>query len=349
MKIEIKRLILKIVLGVLITGSVILGGAAFSFWRFLNTPLETPKLVLIDKGWNLNRIAKFLEDQEVISSAQWFLLLVYYHDYQEKRPLTLHAGEYQFIQGELPARILSRMQHGDVVRYKFSFPEGLTAKEIAARMLAQGWSDAPQLMQDAEVIKKLHLPAKVLEGWLFPETYFFTRGVSTFEMLSRMTRMTRKILDQEWPNRSPGYALTPQETLILASIIEKETGQASERNRISGVFHNRMRRNMRLESDPTVIYGLTDFTGDLTHNHLITPTPFNTYTNLGLPPSPICNPGLASIHAALHPDNHTELFFVAQGDGSHVFSKTFQEHKANVNRLQKSKKTNPPKGKNASE
>ncbi|MBF0128130.1 MAG: endolytic transglycosylase MltG, partial [Magnetococcales bacterium] len=322
-------------LGTLLAGFLSMGVGAVLFVRFLETPLDGPRRVVIDKGWNLTRIARFLEAEGIVPSAQWFVLLGYFH---HRRATRIHAGEYRFLPGETPPRILIRLEHGDVVRYQFSFPEGLTVREVAARMQEEGWKEALTLSRETALLKKLGLDAPSLEGWLFPETYFFVLGDTTLEMLARMTRMTRKVLHEEWRRRAPEVQLTPLQALTLASIIEKETGRASERQRISGVFHNRLRRHMRLESDPTVIYGLHDYRGDITRQHLLTPTPFNTYTQFGLPPTPICNPGQASIHAALHPEATEELFFVAQGDGSHVFAKSFAEHKQNVSRFQLGKR-----------
>lgn len=326
----------------LLTGGLLVGIGTVLFSRFIDTPLETQQHVLIERGWNSSQIANALESQGVVTSARLFLLMAYLH---EPKNLKLHAGEYQFEPGQTPPMVLDRLEKGDVVRYKFTFPEGLTVAEIVARMQEQGWKDAQPLSKDLDLLKKTGLAAPSLEGWLFPETYFYIRGDSALDMVMRMTRMTKKILDQEWSNRDTKINLTPLEALTLASIIEKETGKASERKRISGVFHNRLKRHMRLESDPTVIYGLAEFNGNITRQDLITATPFNTYTNFGLPPTPICNPGHASIHAALHPDQTEELFFVAKGDGSHLFSKSYEEHKINVNRYQKGQKTNFKPGK----
>ncbi|MBF0627421.1 MAG: endolytic transglycosylase MltG [Magnetococcales bacterium] len=331
-----KRWWFRILTGLLAGALLLLGGATLAYLRFLDSPLGTPHRVMIEKGWSGQRILQHLESQGVIPSAFWFSWLMRFNGQTQVR---IHAGEYQFETGETPEAILLRLQQGDVVRHRFSFPEGVTVREVAARLRKQGWEDAEQrLLADPALPGKLGVRAPSLEGWLFPETYQFVRGDSIEELLTRMIRITRKTLEQEWTKRADGVELTPQETLVLASIIEKETGQPQERTRISGVFHNRLRRHMRLESDPTVIYGLADFNGDLTHRDLTTPTPFNTYVIFGLPPTPICNPGAASIHAALHPDQTEELFFVATGDGGHQFSKSYAEHRAKVNRFQRGRR-----------
>lgn len=327
-----KRWILHIASIALLGGLIVLGAVAYAFVDFLNTPSPVTRRVMIDKGWGPKRIALHLESQGVVGSAVWFGLLMRMH---RPGPIRLHAGEYQIDAGESPASLLIRMEHGDVVRHRFSFPEGVTVEEIAARLRKLGWTDAEQRVRETAFVRRIGVNAPSLEGWLFPETYQYVRGDTIEEVLTRMVRMTKKVLEREWSARAPEVNLTPLEALTLASIIEKETGRAEERGRISGVFHNRLRRHMRLESDPTVIYGLPDFDGDLTRKDLATPTPYNTYVIHGLPPTPICNPGAASIHAALHPEATEELFFVATGDGGHHFSKTYAEHRAKVNRYQR--------------
>ena len=157
-----------------------------------------------------------------------------------------------------------------------------------------------------------------------------------------MVKKSQEVLDRLWQGRERGYPLSRYQALILASIIEKETGQGSERPMISGVFHNRLRLGMKLQTDPTVIYGIAHFNGNITRKHLLTPTPYNTYTIHGLPPTPIANPGAAAIHAALHPQQTKALYFVARGDGTHIFSKTYKEHDANVDRFQRKGRKKKP-------
>ncbi|MEO5344791.1 MAG: endolytic transglycosylase MltG [Magnetococcus sp. YQC-9] len=327
-----KRWLQDVAFTLLLGGLIILGAIAYAFVEFLDTPSPVTRRVMIEKGWGPKKIALHLESQGVVNSSVWFGWLMRMH---LPGSIRLHAGEYQIHAGESPASLLIRMEHGDVVRHRFSFPEGMTVEEVASRLRKHGWHEAEGRLKDAALPRKLGVTAPSLEGWLFPETYQYVRGDTIEEMLTRMVRMTKKVLEREWNARAPEMNLTPLEALTLASIIEKETGRAEERTRISGVFHNRLRKHMRLESDPTVIYGLPDFDGDLTRKDLATPTPFNTYVIHGLPPTPICNPGEASIHAALHPDATEELFFVATGDGTHQFSKTYAEHRAKVNRYQR--------------
>ncbi|MBF0614994.1 MAG: endolytic transglycosylase MltG [Magnetococcales bacterium] len=328
-----KRWLFRIGAALVVIGLLVAAGAVFSYLRFVERALEQPQTVLVEKGWGIARIARELETQGVISSGFWFTVMI---RLQESDAIRIPAGEYRFETGATPSRLLQQLKSGEVVRYRFSFPEGLTVREVAARLRKEGWHDAEQrLLKDPDLPARFGVTAPSLEGWLFPETYQYVRGDTLDEMIGRMIRQTRKVLEREWAGRAAAITLSPAETLVLASIIEKETGLAQERTRIAAVFHNRLRRQMRLESDPTVIYGIADFNGDLTHRDLATPTPFNTYTMAGLPPTPICNPGAASIHAALHPDQTEELYFVAIGDGRHHFSKTYAEHRAKVQQYQR--------------
>ena len=331
------------------------GGLAVDFNQFLQRPLPAPVVLEIVRGWSLLRIAKTLAQREVISAPHWFVLLARWQrlriswDGISQGP-GIQAGEYAFAAGETPAMVLARLTKGHQLVHRLVIPEGMTVAEIGAKMRSMGWSTVEHLLADPAMPKKLGLArAHALEGWLFPSTYYYRRHETALALLARMAKQTQKILNRQWriasqekhPSPDSLLGLTPTEILTLASIIEKETGQATERARISAVFHNRLRKKMRLQSDPTVIYGLQraaggpGFDGNLTRKHLRTPTPYNTYTQRGLPPGPICNPGEAAIHAALHPEDVADLYFVARGAGLHAFSKTLAEHEANVDRYQR--------------
>lgn len=304
-----------------------------TFWYWtLSQPVE----VEILKGWGPKRIARELERRGAVSSAYWFLALE-----RVREGGFLQAGEYRFSAGESPEQILTHLRRGDVASHRIVIPEGLNADQIAQLMIRSGWTEAETLMRDPNLPQSLGVPVDSIEGWLFPDTYFFRKGEGAQAILRRMTERARTILDDEWSRRPDGFALDAYQTLVLASVIEKETGLARERPLIAAVFHNRLRINMRLQSDPTVIYGIADFSGNLTRTHLRTPTPFNTYTRKGLPPTPICNPGRAAIHAALHPVESKDLYFVARGDGGHVFSKTYREHRRHVNHYQRRRRAKP--------
>ncbi|MBF0142657.1 MAG: endolytic transglycosylase MltG [Magnetococcales bacterium] len=308
-------------------------GLVFLGYRdFLARSLPFSFSFVIEQGWGVRRIASELEERGVVSSSLWFLLMV---RLQPGRPL--QSGEYLLVKGETPERILSRFRRGDVVRRRLLLPEGMALGEVARRLVEVGYAEALPYLRDPETPRRLGLSESSLEGWLFPDTYFLQRGDSLAEVVGRMARRMQSVLGEVWQGRPEGYPLTAYQTLILASIVEKETGNAAERDRIAAVFLNRLGRKMRLQSDPTVIYGIPDFAGDITRRHLTTPTPYNTYTEDGLPPTPICNPGKASLLATVHPrEGEQALYFVARGDGSgtHVFTRTLEEHQREVARHQ---------------
>ncbi len=336
----LRKTILSALAVVLFLASAAAGWGYREFSRFLERGVVVPVSLTVKKGWSLSRVARSLEENKLISSARWFTLLGRFHGKGH-----VQAGQYQFEKGETPLVILTRLRGGEIQRYKLALPEGLTVREVAARMKESGWSGTDRLLEPPGLLKKLGIDAPSLEGWLFPDTYYYHQGDDLLKMVSRMTRRSQRILAEEWDGRKKGFSLNPYQTLILASIIEKETGQGEERSRISAVFHNRLRLDMKLQTDPTVIYGIPDFDGNITRKHLRTPTPYNTYTRKGLPPTPICNPGRAAIHAAIHPDTTDELYFVSKGDGTHVFSKTFKEHDAWVDIYQRKKKRSKPRNK----
>ena len=195
------------------------------------------------------------------------------------------------------------------------------------------------LKHDPELLKKTGITElTTLEGFLFPETYFFSRAETEREVLSAMIDQYRRVFNSDFQKRAKEIGMSEYNVLTLASIVEKETGIDSDRPLIASVFHNRLNRRMRLDSDPTVIYGMKNFDGNLTRKHLRTPTPYNTYTRYGLPPTPISNPGRASLHSVLYPAENKYLYFVARGDGSSKFSRTLSEHNKAVWKYQKIRK-----------
>jgi len=323
-----------IVLTVLVVAS---GAVGFDFVMFYRRHTPETKVISIERGWNLHKVSRVLEAQGVVSSAFWMVLLARVTD-----QLVVQAGEYRFEQGRLPGAILAQLQSGmGVTKHRFVVPEGLSIKEIVALMEKEGWKDAGGLVLDPVFAQGLRLDGGSLEGWMFPDTYFYRSGDLAVEMTRRMVTRARKTLQEEWENRPKDFKLTAYQALILASIVEKETGQGSERPLISGVFQNRIKRDMMLQSDPTVIYGIANFDGNITRKHLTTPTPYNTYMRKGLPPTPICNPGRASIHAVFYPESTRSLYFVANGNGAHVFSSTLEEHEKNVDLYQRRSKHHP--------
>ncbi|MDD3762496.1 MAG: endolytic transglycosylase MltG [Nevskiales bacterium] len=257
----------------------------------------------------------------------------------QKLATRIKAGEYRLSNGMSAVDALRLFVEGRTILYQVRLIEGWTLKQALAELAKQ-----PQLeitLADAgdpvaAMDRTLGLDGRPAEGRLFPDTYHFPKGTQDVVILRRAYEKMQRVLDEEWANRAEGlpYA-SPDEALVMASIIEKETGAPQERAQIAGVFVRRLLRGMRLQTDPTVIYGLGDaFDGNLRRRDLLQDTPYNTYTRGGLPPTPICLPGRASIHAALHPDDGNSLFFVSRGDGTHVFSETLDQHEAAVRKYQ---------------
>ena len=258
----------------------------------------------------------------------------------------IKIGEYRLVSGMDSYDLLQQFRAGKVYQHRVTFPEGLSLvawRSILAR--EAGLQHELAAMSDQEIVAALGvdglLPGESLlnqapEGWFFPDTYLYVKGDSDLSVLGKAHVKMQQVLAQEWAQRETAGSLSgPYEALILASMIEKETGHEPDRVVIASVFHNRLKRGMRLQSDPTVIYGLgKEFTGDLRRRHLTTDGPFNTYTRHGLPPTPICSPGRASIKAALSPLATDYLYFVAKGNGESYFSRTLSEHNLAVRRYQ---------------
>jgi UPF0755 protein len=252
---------------------------------------------------------------------------------------TIKAGSYAVSEGITPWEILRKITAGDFTQVEVVFIEGWTVRQMRAALDAH-----PALrhdtagLADGEVMARLGAAGVSAEGWFFPDTYLFGKGESDLTVLARAHRAMEKQLESAWMQRAPDTPLrTPYEALILASIVEKETGRPEDRGLIAGVFTNRLRIGMRLQTDPTVIYGLGErFDGNLRKRDLVTDTPHNTYTRGGLPPTPIALPGLASLKVAVNPEKTDALYFVARGDGSSEFSKTLEQHSRAVDRFQRS-------------
>ena len=254
----------------------------------------------------------------------------------------IKAGRYVVQGDESPSRFLDYLVSGRASFIALTVPEGLALREIAARIEEKGLGSGAEflrLAKEPDFVKRFNLPLRpglpTLEGYAFPETYYFHRSVGAARVLSQMVEEFRHRALAFLRDNAGKVGLSPYDALILASIIEKETGLASERRTISAVFHNRLKTGMRLGSDPTVIYGIEDFDGNLTRKHLRTVTPYNTYKVVGLPPTPIASPGLASLRAALNPENAGYLYFVSKGDGSHFFSNDLKTHNRAVWKYQK--------------
>ena len=306
--------------------------------RFMNAPMNVPAdgyLLLVNRGETLNAIADRLAGDAVLAHPRYLTGYARWHA-KDRR---IQAGEYRVPPLATPARLLEMMERGEVVRHRVRLIEGWgwrrALAEIQAHPLVRTTLEDPD-----EVTRVLDLPTASAEGWFLPATYDFRRGSTDVALLAMAHRAMVDRLEAEWPERSPDLPFrSPYEALILASIVEKETAVPEERPRVAGVFVRRLKRGMRLEADPTVIYGLGDrFEGNLTRRHLRRDSPYNTYRRKGLPPTPIALPGAASLHAALHPADGNELFFVATGEGRHVFSETLAEHRRAVDAWQRGRR-----------
>jgi UPF0755 protein len=250
---------------------------------------------------------------------------------------SIHPGTYRLDKPATAAEILDKLGRGDVVLAELRFIEGTTFRQWRALLAKEG--TVKQTLagkSDAEVRTALGLGEARPEGWFFPDTYRFAPGISDAELLRRAHAAMKKRLDEAWAARDPSLPLkTPYEALVLASIVEKETGVAAERPLIASVFINRLRLGMRLQTDPTVIYGMGEaYDGNIRKKDLTTDTPWNTYTRDGLPPTPIAMPGTASLQAVMKPDKSDMLYFVGKGDGTHQFSRNLEEHNRGVAKYQ---------------
>lgn len=304
------------------------------FNQFLRTPVTVPDsgvLYEIQPGTAFRQVSDDLASQGVIKSPTFFRLYARLAD----KAGSIHAGEYRIQAGITPRELLAVFVSGDVQLYSFTIVEGWTFRELVEALAADAVVEKSIEFEDwPAVLESFAADAPHPEGLFLPETYRFPKNTRDVDVLRQAYDLMQTTLAREWDERDEGLPITsPYEALILASIVEKETALASERPRISGVFVRRLQKRMRLQTDPTVIYGIgVDFNGNLTRRDLRTDSPYNTYTRGGLPPTPIALPGQAAIHAALHPASGTEVYFVATGlgDGSHKFSDTKAEHDAAV-------------------
>jgi UPF0755 protein len=270
----------------------------------------------------------------LIKSRTAFVLLGRSHS-ADRRIL---AGEYELNAGMTPDEILLKLLTGQVVLHPITIPEGLTMAQIAD-LLAQreliDRADFLRLTRDRSLTAALGIQADNLEGYLYPDTYKFARGVKAKDVVTAMVEHFKEVFGPELRARAQELNLTEHQVVTLASIIEKESGTNSERAEISAVFHNRLRKHIPLQSDPTVIYGLTGFDGNIRKKDLSSPSPYNTYKMTGLPPGPIANPGIEAIKATLYPSGSRALYFVSRNDGTHQFSATLSEHNQAVEKYQK--------------
>ncbi|MFB3884538.1 MAG: endolytic transglycosylase MltG [Thermodesulfobacteriota bacterium] len=316
------------------------------FWFLLSSPsgASSTKVITLRRGMPLKKIATILEQEGIIRNKHFFTAMTTLLGKKGK----IKAGEYEFHTRMLPLKVLHSLVKGQVKRHLVTIPEGFTLSQIA------------QTLQDLDIVgrelflQKASSPAMIaslglsdsppsgalstLEGFLFPETYHLIKEMPAEEVIKVMVGQFRKVFGTEFQSRASQIGISQREVVILASLIEKETLLSEEKPLISAVLHNRLKMKMPLQSDPTVIYGIKNFDGNLTKEHLMKPTPYNTYLFGGLPPTPICNPGKESIRAALYPASVNYLYFVSKNDGTHYFSSSIEEHNQAVWKYQKFKK-----------
>ncbi len=299
-------------------------------YHALNQPLSLPAeeiIYQVPERSNLSLLASELKANHYLEDPGFLVLWARWKD----RTL-IQAGEYQLLQGDTALDLLDKLNQGQVMQHRVQLTEGWNFSELRRQLESDTrlLSDTRGL-DEAELLDLLDMQTGYLEGWFFPDTYAVRRGFKVSDLLRRAHQRMQSILAEEWEARAIGLPyVSPEQALIMASIVEKETGLASEREAIAGVFVRRLQLGMRLQTDPTVIYGIKNFDGNLTRAHLREPTPYNTYVNFGLPPTPIAMPGRPALRAALHPEPGDALFFVARRDGSHEFSATLEAHEAAV-------------------
>ncbi len=297
------------------------------------TPNEAVVLQ-IENGTGLNTIAARLEANGVISNARMFGLLARLRGDTGN----IQAGQYDFKQAATPGEILDRLVKGDVRRIQFTIPEGFTLRQIGERLAARDIAPLEEFMalaKDEQFLAKHAIQATSLEGYLYPETYTVIAKLSLDRLLETMLEQLNQQLTPELLAAADELNLTPHQLLTLASIVQKEAGNDDEMPLIAAVFHNRLKKGIPLQADPTVIYGLGDeYKGNITKAHLRRPTPYNTYTIRKLPPGPIASPGSTALHATAYPADVDFIYFVARGDGTHAFSLTLREHNQAVRRFQ---------------
>ena len=338
------RKALRVAAAMMVVGLVAVGAVATKAWldvaRFRTTPFgsDAQRTVEIPSGASARQVVRLLARGGVLADEQ---LAWRYFRFVKRDPRPLRAGEYEFRGAMLPDDVLERVYRGEVKTYQVTIPEGLRMEEIAALVEAAGLGRAGELlalMRDPAVPRDLGVPGANLEGFLFPDTYTFTRGPSARAVIQAMVARYREAWKAADAQRAPGITLDERQAVTLASIVEKETGQPSERPRIACVFHNRLRRGMRLQTDPTVMYAAMLRTGRWSQNirrsDLEAPHPYNTYTTAGLPPGPIASPGAAALQAALNPAACSDLYFVSRNDGTHVFCPDLECHLAAVRKWQ---------------
>ncbi len=311
--------------------------------KYAKTPAgfdKTLKVLTVGSGEGFNVTIANLSEEGIIKNPVKFRFLALIKRYDTK----IKAGEYALSSSMPPAVILDMMVRGKTYLHKVTIPEGYNLRQIAAVMSDAGFGTAEDFIKkatDPSFVSNQGIDAESLEGYIYPDTYYFPKDESVENIVSAMVERLWSVFKPEWKERAKELGFSIHQIITLASIIEKETGDKNERELISAVFYNRLKKGMRLETDPTVIYGVKNFNGNITRKHLSAKNPYNTYQIEGLPPGPIASPGYESIKASLYPAETAYIFFVSKNDGTHYFSTNFKEHNRAVNKYQRSKDKQP--------
>ena len=323
----------------LLLGFFLLFFTSSLYWFLFSPPSHDSltRVIYIKKGLPLNKISAILEKEGIIKNRRFFVVLATLLG----KKAEIKAGEYEFHTRMPPLEVLGILVKGQVKPHLVTIVEGYTVNQIAQLLEEYNIVDRRAFLQKASspaFISSLDLPVEshfTLEGFLFPDTYHLFKEMDPEQVIQIMVRQFKKVFNPDLTNRASQLGISQMETVILASIIEKETAISEEKPIISAVFQNRLKKRIPLQSDPTVIYGIKNFDGNLTKEDLLTPSPYNTYLVNGLPPTPICNPGKDSILAALYPAPVPYLYFVSKNDGTHYFSADIEEHNQAVWKYQK--------------
>ena len=319
-------------------------GSVFILAEYGRTQLEpaatepAPRLFDVHPGNTFASVARRLEDEGLIRDARLATWLARYNEMDGR----LHVGQYELSPHQSTQEILEVITQGQVKTWRVTLPEGSRAEEIAERLAASGLVDGEQFkaaLRNPALAEELDVPTTDFEGYLYPDTYWLPQGLSPEEVVRILVGQFDRVWEAEIRTQAEETGLSRNEVVTLASIVEKETAAPPERARIAAVFLNRLRKGMRLETDPTVIYGIEDFDGNLRRKHLRDKrNPYNTYQHFGLPPGPIANPGLAALRSVVNPEETDYLYFVSRNDGTHVFSRTYGEHTKAVDEYQRRKR-----------
>lgn len=325
---------LTVILAVMLVMGVIFAALLYQYATTPASASQDGQVVEIKPGMTLKQVAHLLADKELLSEPSTFMLYTYLQGEQNH----IQAGEYRFSPSMPPRDILEALTSGMAVLYTVTIPEGYRITDIAGLLEAKGLVDKPAFIEatrNRELLESLHIPSGSLEGYLYPETYKFSKAGGARRIVQTLLdTFKERVLQPERVQQAEAMQFTFHEIITLASLIEKETGLGKERKLISSVFHNRLAKKMRLQTDPTVIYAMVNFDGNIRKKDLSIDSPYNTYKHFGLPPGPIASPGLESIQAALDPEESDFLYFVSRKDGSHQFSTNYKDHVRAVQKYQ---------------